>query len=263
MSPPPPTPPLTRARARALLTSWDRMQTRYIPSREARFTAMFDLLEAGLPSTFRALDVGCGPGSLSFRLLARFPRARVVAVDIDPLLLTIGRTSAPPSVAQRLRWVESDLRSPTWARALPPGRFDAVLSTTALHWFLPPQLRRVYRDLRTLLRPGGVLLNGDKAPLGEESPRLRELASETLHRRQRVLEVRRSALEWREWWREAGRDPSLHEALKRRNALFPEPTHHEVEPSEEEHRRYLRAAGFRESAVLWRELSNVILVARR
>ncbi len=73
------------------LRRWDVQQDGYVPEREARFAAMFDALAALLPGTFVALDLGCGPGSLSRRLLARFPEAQAIAVDLDPVLLAIGQ----------------------------------------------------------------------------------------------------------------------------------------------------------------------------
>src|SRR5206468_2655808 len=73
------------------LHRWEAQQTGYLPNREARFDAMLDVLEALLPPDFVALDLCCGPGSISQRLLQRFPQARTVAVDLDPLLLAIGK----------------------------------------------------------------------------------------------------------------------------------------------------------------------------
>jgi trans-aconitate methyltransferase len=58
------------------LQRWDAQQEGYVPEREARFTAMFDALAELLPASFVALDLACGPGSISQRLLARFPGAR-------------------------------------------------------------------------------------------------------------------------------------------------------------------------------------------
>ena len=57
------------------LRRWDAQQEGYVPEREARFAAMLDALAELLPASFVALDLACGPGSISQRLLARF-RAR-------------------------------------------------------------------------------------------------------------------------------------------------------------------------------------------
>ena len=72
------------------IARWDAQQAGYLPDREERFTAMLDVLEVVLPPNFVAVDLCCGPGSLSRRLLSRFPQARVLAVDLDPVLLALG-----------------------------------------------------------------------------------------------------------------------------------------------------------------------------
>src|SRR3954467_957368 len=119
------------------LQRWDAQQEGYVPEREARFTAMFDALAALLPESFVALDLGCGPGAISRRLLARFPGARAVAVDIDPVMVALGRGTLG-TVEGRLRWVEADLGASDWLDALGEPSGDAGLRSTALH-LLPPR----------------------------------------------------------------------------------------------------------------------------
>src|ERR1700727_3669740 len=99
------------------LRRWDAQQEGYVPEREARFSVMFDVLDELLPESFVALDLACGPGSISQRLLDRFPAATAIAVDIDPVMLAIGR-GALGTVDGRLRWGEADLEAPGWLEAL-------------------------------------------------------------------------------------------------------------------------------------------------
>ena len=73
------------------LARWDAQQQRHIPDREERFAAMVDAVAAFAGPEPRVLDLGCGPGSLSARVLDRIPGASVVAIDADPVLLAIGR----------------------------------------------------------------------------------------------------------------------------------------------------------------------------
>jgi trans-aconitate methyltransferase len=64
------------------IARWDRQQEVYLADREERFTALIDAVEVGTgrPDPL-ILDLGCGPGSLSVRLLTRIPAATVIAVD--------------------------------------------------------------------------------------------------------------------------------------------------------------------------------------
>src|SRR5262245_50526841 len=99
------------------LARWDAQQTGYVPEREERFGVMLGVLEALLPDEFIALDLACGPGSISQRLLARFPSARCVAVDFDPVMLAVGQ-GAVGSCDGRLRWVDADLADPSWVKSV-------------------------------------------------------------------------------------------------------------------------------------------------
>ncbi|TBO54451.1 methyltransferase domain-containing protein, partial [Streptomyces kasugaensis] len=69
--------------------SWDRQQEWYLPDREERFGVMLDMVEALVGTEPRVLDLACGTGTISDRLLKRFPKAESVGVDLDPALLAI------------------------------------------------------------------------------------------------------------------------------------------------------------------------------
>jgi hypothetical protein len=56
---------------------------------------MFDALAALLPPSFVALDLACGPGSISQRLLGRFPDARRAV----PAAVRLGLVVHRPTVA--------------------------------------------------------------------------------------------------------------------------------------------------------------------
>lgn len=143
--------------AKKWIARWDLQQEGYLPDREERFTALIDAVEAlGKPDPL-VLDLGCGPGSLSARLLERLPKAEVVAIDADPLLLGLGRAAYPT-----LTFASVDLRQPGWTKTLGLKRsVDAAVSTTALHWITGAELETVYAEVASVLRPGGLLLNGD------------------------------------------------------------------------------------------------------
>src|SRR4029077_611027 len=87
------------------LARWDAQQQRHNPDREERFTAMVDAVAAFAGPDPRVLDLGCGPGSLSARVLDRVPGASVVAIDADPVLLAIGRGAL--GTRKRLEFVDA------------------------------------------------------------------------------------------------------------------------------------------------------------
>jgi SAM-dependent methyltransferase len=246
---------------RALLASWDAQQESFNPDRERRFRTMLDVLEASLPRRFTALDLGSGPGSLSVRILRRFPAARVIAVDYDPVTLRIGE-GALGDFAGRLTWVDAKLGVRGWTDRLPRPRIDAAVSTTALHWLLPTELRRLYRDLGHLIRRGGVFMDGDHLPWPPRSEGLSRLAENVRKLRFRGASLDREWVAWQEWWTTAEKIPALRryfEERARRSAHHPRTE----EAPLDVHVAALRRAGFRDVGVIWQEFTNRILFARR
>lgn len=241
------------------LRRWDGQQALYMQDRERRFGAMFDALEAN-GAVARVVDLACGPGSLTQRFLRRFPNAVTTSVDFDPVLLRLGR-SALARWAHRVTWVDADLRTDGWARRLPPGPYDAVLSTTALHWLSDRALRRVYRTVHGLLRPGGLFLNGDHVPFGRETPTLETIAGRVSRtRREHRAKVAES---WDDWWAAFEAVPALRDEFVERNRRYPAARHHEAAFTFDQHARRLREAGFAEVGTVWQEFDDRVLVAVR
>ncbi|HYA54778.1 MAG TPA: class I SAM-dependent methyltransferase, partial [Thermoplasmata archaeon] len=141
-------------------------------------------------------------------------------------------------------------------------KFDAALSTTALHWLQAPQLAALYRDLARLLRRGGVFMDGDHLPWGSEAPGLARLAERVRRVRTKGASLDTEWKAWKDWWDDAERIPALRpyfEERERRSAGHP--GHGDI--LLRVHERALRRAGFREFGVIWQDLTNRVLFARR
>ena len=245
------------------LRRWDLQQEGYVPEREARFTAMFDALAELLPAPFVALDLGCGPGSLSQRLLRRFADAQAIAVDLDPVLLAIGR-GALGSVDGRLRWVAADLASPDWTDALGTTQVDAVLSSTALHWIEPDALARLYGDLASLLRPGGLFLNGDHLAFAPTLPTLARLSQRVLDQQWTDSAFSARGIETaEEWWDSLASEPAFASLLAERTEAFAGKRRQDSPPGFDFHLAALSDAGFQEVGTIWQMLSDRVTLAVR
>ena len=259
---------LTTQAARAWIDRWDAQQQGYMPDREERFTALIDVVEAtaGRPDPL-VLDLGCGPGSLATRLLDRIPAATVVAIDADPLLLALGTAAATGRPG--LQFTDCDLRRPGWAQRIcgldRPA--DAAVSTTALHWLGEPDLRpRCTPRSPTVLRPGGVLLNGDHLEEDEEqAPTLARLGR-CPDRARGAAPVPRTATGELERLVDgrAGRPRAGRAGGERERRQYSEySTDHGSESRLlSTHLAALRAAGFAEIGTLWQRGSNRLLVRR-
>jgi SAM-dependent methyltransferase len=256
-------PDLDTCIAQGWIDRWDAQQTNYLPDREDRFTALIDAVEAG---TGRAdplvLDLGCGPGSLAVRLLDRIPEATVVAIDTDPLLLALGR--ATYDGRRGLRFADLDLRTPGWAGSLGLDRpADAAVSTTALHWLRAPELRGMYAELAKVLRPGGLLLDGDHLKEDEAiTPTLARIGRALIEREEQRRFPAGHPETWAGWWEAATADPALAgPAADRQRRRLSEDHHGSESVLLGTHVDALRAAGFAEIGTIWQRGENRILCA--
>lgn len=93
----------------------------------------------------RALDVGCGEGTLTRQLRQLIPE--VVGIDADDASITSARDHPD---AGDIQYVEGD----ALAYEFDPTSFDLITSAASLHHM---DAERALIHLRSLLRPGGVL----------------------------------------------------------------------------------------------------------
>ncbi|WP_418959075.1 class I SAM-dependent methyltransferase [Streptomyces tritici] len=236
--------------------SWDRQQEWYMPDREERFRVMLDMVEAVVGPKPRVLDLACGTGSITNRLLRRFPEATSVGVDLDPALLAIARGSFDGD--RRVTFVTADLKDPAWTEALPHDTYDAVLTATALHWLHTEPLTALYGQLAGLVREGGVFMNADHM-IDESTPRIN--AAERAQRHARMdREKAAGVLDWADWWALAAKDPVLAEPTARRFEIYGEHADGDM-PSPRWHADTLRAAGFAEARPVWCSPSDTLLLA--
>jgi SAM-dependent methyltransferase len=250
--------------ARTWITRWDRQQENYLPDREDRFTALIDALRAGVGRADPlVVDLGCGPGSLAWRLLDRLPGATVIAIDADPLLLGLGRAAYGNRAG--LCFVESDLRVPGWGPALGLRRpVDAVVSTTALHWLSGAELRKMYAEVASLLRPGGLLLNGDHFVVDQPRLALLDRGLMEAQRRRMVAENGGGGRgeNWPQWWAAVAADPDLADLVAERERRWAEAANHGGEGGRlATHLGALGAAGFTQIGTLWQHGENRLLCA--
>jgi SAM-dependent methyltransferase len=241
---------------------WDDQQSAYTRDWEGRFTAMLDVLAVLLPEEFVAVDLASGPGTISRRILERFPKARCIAVDLDPVLLTMGRETLGTADG-RLRWVDADLSSAAWLAALGEEQIDAALSTTALHWLPAESLIRLYRELGGLIREGGVFLNGDNMAFSPDLPsfiRMRDWKKETFWSAESI--AARGHESWDGWWADLKQEPAAVPLLAERERRFGA-RERPRQPIYDVHVAALRDAGFREVSTIWQQIDNRVLLAVR
>jgi ubiquinone/menaquinone biosynthesis C-methylase UbiE len=107
--------------------------------------------QAGFQSNQRVLEIGCGTGTLLTLIARQYPGLAAVGLDPDPKALARARTKAARSGVS----VQLDQG---FADSMPylAGSFDRVLSSFMFHHIPTPAKLPTLREVRRVLKPGGL-----------------------------------------------------------------------------------------------------------
>jgi trans-aconitate methyltransferase len=130
-------------------------------TRNRRLRLIAEMVPFERDQELAVLDMCCGPGDLGRFVKERFPKARIDCVDRDPFLLALctalnRREGIPGQTFVRDMW------DAKWSGGLPHS-YDAVVASTALHWFDVERLGELFVDAFSLLKQGGVFLFAEPA----------------------------------------------------------------------------------------------------
>jgi ubiquinone/menaquinone biosynthesis C-methylase UbiE len=136
--------------------------------------------QASLKPGQRALDIGCGTGSLTLLLKQLHPAVEVVGVDPDPKALAIARRKAlRAGLAIQLDQGFAD------GMPYPDACFDRVFSSLMFHHLESDEKAATLREVRRVLEPGGSLHLLD---FGPPRSRLSRVLAHVLHRAENLRE---------------------------------------------------------------------------
>ncbi|HEY0686348.1 MAG TPA: methyltransferase domain-containing protein [Steroidobacter sp.] len=110
------------------------------------------LEDAGIRPGMRVLDIGCGPGWVSFMLAQRVGKeGHVYGVDRDPRMLELARQKARDTGVKNVTFLEGgfDVSFPE------RGTLDAVVGRRVLMY--QPNAVQAIAQLADVIRPGGVI----------------------------------------------------------------------------------------------------------
>lgn len=146
----------------------------YIRQLLPRYDEMLEAIARCIPSQAkRILDLGCGTGELSVKVLQRYRDVQVVGVDYSPRMIEFA-TAKLETAGYRQQWtgIEGDFGD--WAnhQLSVGGGFDACVSSLAIHHLTDEMKVKLFTKIRESLNPGGVFWNAD--PVVPESPILSE-----------------------------------------------------------------------------------------
>jgi SAM-dependent methyltransferase len=169
---------------------WDAMQRKHNPFPDDQVDTILRASSVLDLPTPQILDLGCGPGILGKHLIRIRPQTQYFGADGDPLMLAALQSLLPDANVHPLH---IDLRKPSWMLQY-QGKFDSVVSLTALHWLSKDHLKQLFKAIHEVLKPGGRLVIGDPYLPNNESDRFRLKAFQD----ERISVEKGST--WNEFW---------------------------------------------------------------
>ena len=181
----------------------------------------------------RILDLGCGTGNLTERILKHYPEAEIDALDIseDILKESQKRFKDKPNV----RYIQADFQK----MHLPPGSYDLVLSSIAIHHIQDQEKAVLYREIFQALSTDGLFIFADQTRGITE-----DIYQKHIFRwKEEAFKLGSTQENWDMW-------------MAHQDA-------HDFHTPVNWHLKQLELAGFKELDVIWKNIMWAILWARK
>ncbi len=106
------------------------------------------------PDATRVLDVGCGAGNYTLKLLQRLPHLDVTLVDLSLPMLERAQARVRPATSGSVTAIQADVRE----LELGEAAYDFILAAAVFHHLRgDEEWEQVFRSCHRALKPGGSL----------------------------------------------------------------------------------------------------------
>src|SRR5436190_17911959 len=109
---------------------------------------------ATTPHARHVLDVGCGAGNYTLKLLEQIPNLDVTLIDLSQPMLERAKERVKKATAGDITTIQGDIRE----IQLPDGQFDVILAAAVLHHLrTDAEWQAVFSAFYRALRPSGSI----------------------------------------------------------------------------------------------------------
>ncbi len=147
-----------------------------IPLADYQIRIMLMLIEKMRDDPRKILDLGCGDGILGSAVLAKYPKASVVFLDISDTMIKAAMKKFSGR-GKNAVFLTEDYGKPSWtAPAGKYGKYDVIISGLSIHHQTDGRKKGLYKEIFGLLKPGGIFLNLEH--VSSATPRLGHIWNE-------------------------------------------------------------------------------------
>ena len=123
------------------------------------YTEMLDALLLAVPfaedSSFEAIDLGSGTGTVAKLLKERFPKAKITCLDFSEKMLQIAK-------GKLQNFSDVSYKSANFLEFEFDPKYDLVISSLALHHLESDEIKRdFFKKILEALKPKGIFYNAD------------------------------------------------------------------------------------------------------
>ncbi|AFZ42294.1 Methyltransferase type 12 [Halothece sp. PCC 7418] len=148
------------------------------------YDEMLSAIALCVPSnSTRILELGCGTGELTVKVLQQCPNAQLVAVDYSPRMIDfVANKLDYQGEGDRVKTLQLDFGA--WANdeadSEVGSNFDAIISSLAIHHLTDEMKGKLFQKVARSLNPNGQFWNAD--PLLPEFPELSDIYQQSRQR---------------------------------------------------------------------------------
>lgn len=123
-----------------------------------------------VPNATTILDLGCGAGNYTLKMLTKLPNLRCTLIDLSQNMLDRAQQRVAEVTSGKIDAIQSDIRDVD----LPENSFDIILAGAVLHHLRDDSdWELVFQKLYNSLKPAGCLMISDL--IFQENPAVNEL----------------------------------------------------------------------------------------
>jgi tRNA (cmo5U34)-methyltransferase len=138
-----------------LSSSYSDLIRKCVPRYDELLNNMFLYLKADF-KPLRILDLGCGTGNLTQKIIEQFPDAQIDALDLsEDILEECKKRFAHKS---NINYLQADFKT----MHLPAAEYDLVMSSIAIHHVEDPFKFELYKNVYQSLKKGGIFIFADQ-----------------------------------------------------------------------------------------------------